>query len=289
MFTLAHISDIHLGPLPKPRLRELASKRVTGYLNWRLNRQRTMGDSPLDRLVTDMLAQEPDHIANTGDILNIGLDAEIEAAERWMTALATPERMSFVPGNHDAYLRDTLPKLTARLHPWMGPDNGTRFPYLHRRGPLALIGLSSAVATAPFVAAGRIRKSQAEELAELLAETGKEGLQRVVMIHHPPIHGAAKARKRLYGIDLVQEAIRHNGAELVLHGHTHLPTIHHIVAQNGRKVPVVGVASASQNAGGRRPAAAYNLFRFSEAGLELVTRGLEGPDGTISELRRLQL
>ena len=38
MITLAHISDIHLAPLPPVRWRELLNKRITGYLNWRLTR-----------------------------------------------------------------------------------------------------------------------------------------------------------------------------------------------------------------------------------------------------------
>ena len=39
MFTLAHLSDPHLAPLPKPRLSELLNKRITGYINWRRRRR----------------------------------------------------------------------------------------------------------------------------------------------------------------------------------------------------------------------------------------------------------
>ena len=39
MFTLAHLSDIHLAPLPDPRWQELIGKRLTGYINWRRKRQ----------------------------------------------------------------------------------------------------------------------------------------------------------------------------------------------------------------------------------------------------------
>ncbi|MET0879712.1 MAG: metallophosphoesterase, partial [Tardiphaga sp.] len=34
MFLLAHISDVHLAPLPSPALGDLMSKRGLGYLNW---------------------------------------------------------------------------------------------------------------------------------------------------------------------------------------------------------------------------------------------------------------
>jgi hypothetical protein len=33
-FVLAHLSDAHIGPLPKPLRRELLNKRFTGYVNW---------------------------------------------------------------------------------------------------------------------------------------------------------------------------------------------------------------------------------------------------------------
>ena len=37
-FTLAHLSDPHLAPLPQPRATELLGKRALGYVNWVRNR-----------------------------------------------------------------------------------------------------------------------------------------------------------------------------------------------------------------------------------------------------------
>jgi hypothetical protein len=46
MFTLAHISDIHLGPMPDLSILELMSKRITGYVNWHRNRRKQLfGDT----------------------------------------------------------------------------------------------------------------------------------------------------------------------------------------------------------------------------------------------------
>ena len=53
-FTLAHLSDPHLPPLPKPRFRELAGKRVLGYLNWTRNRHKYYRREVLDSLVGDL-------------------------------------------------------------------------------------------------------------------------------------------------------------------------------------------------------------------------------------------
>mgnify|MGYP000456691290 CR=1 FL=1 len=72
--TLAHLSDPHLGPLPDPKLIQLFSKRILGYLNWRRNRSKIMGSSYLDLLVEDMKARLPDHIAVTGDLSALDLN-----------------------------------------------------------------------------------------------------------------------------------------------------------------------------------------------------------------------
>ena len=38
-FLLAHLSDPHLAPLPKPHWSQLLNKRVTGYINWQRKRR----------------------------------------------------------------------------------------------------------------------------------------------------------------------------------------------------------------------------------------------------------
>lgn len=50
MFYLAHISDVHLSPLPQPSLFELSGKRLTGYLNWQ-KRKSQMAANVLETLI----------------------------------------------------------------------------------------------------------------------------------------------------------------------------------------------------------------------------------------------
>jgi 3',5'-cyclic AMP phosphodiesterase CpdA len=106
-FMLAHLSDPHLPPLPAPRLRDLMGKRVFGYLNWTRNRQKFQRRDVVDALVSDMRAQGPDHIAITGDLVNLALEAEFEPARAWLEGVGAPDRVTVVPGNHDAYVRVT--------------------------------------------------------------------------------------------------------------------------------------------------------------------------------------
>ncbi|HSG96262.1 MAG TPA: metallophosphoesterase, partial [Afifellaceae bacterium] len=191
MFRIAHLSDVHLAPLPEPRLRDLASKRLIGYANWRFNRAREMTAQSLDRLLADMRAHDPDHIVVTGDLANIALYEEFEAARRWLDMLGPPARVTVIPGNHDAYVPGAHRHYRRLWAPWMsgddaGPGEDAHFPFLRRRNSVAMIGVSSAITSRPFMATGRLGRDQAEKLRVLLEETGAEGLARVVLIHHPP-------------------------------------------------------------------------------------------------------
>lgn len=266
MFRLAHVSDPHLGPLPDVRPRDLMGKRVLGWINWRLNRGRGgMRPAVLDALVADLRAHAPDHVAVTGDIVNIALDAELEPARRWLASLGEGRDVSAVPGNHDAYVPGALKRTTESWAAFMRGDRDTgeapRWPYLRRRGPVAVIGVSSAEATLPFMATGRFEPGQALKLAELLDHTAREGLYRVVLIHHPPAKKPIHWAGRLIGAERFREVVQTHGAELVLHGHTHRSTVEWL---NGpiRPVPLVGVPSASRNPGADRRGAGWNLFEI---------------------------
>ncbi|MCB1383651.1 MAG: metallophosphoesterase [Notoacmeibacter sp.] len=285
MFRLAHLSDIHLGPLPEVRYRDLASKRITGYINWHRNRRRHLGEDTLSRVCADIAAHAPDHIALTGDLVNLALDTEIETARLWLEGFGPGRDISVIPGNHDAYVPGALDKACRAWSPWMtgdganAPAGGKAFPYMRVRGQVAIVGVSSARATAPFMATGYFREKQAMRLETMLADAGARGLYRVVMIHHPPLRHATASHKRLFGISLFQKTVLKAGAELVLHGHTHLPTLGWI-RDASRAIPVAGVQAGGQGPGGHKPPAGWNLFEISgQPGAwqtRLTRRAIEG-------------
>jgi 3',5'-cyclic AMP phosphodiesterase CpdA len=294
MFRLAHLSDPHLGPLPEPKVRELMSKRVLGYLNWRLHRGGAMRPAVLDDLVADVRAQAPDHIAVTGDIVNIALDAELEPARQWLGSLGPGTDVSLVPGNHDAYVPGALKRASGVWAPFMVGDgfDHVRFPYVRHRGKAAIIGVSSARASGPFMATGHMDASQALLLSEALTHAGHEGRIRVVLIHHPPIDGATVWAGRLIGAHRFREAIRTAGADLVLHGHTHTSSLNWIEGRDG-PVPVVGVPSASAKPNGSKRGAGWNLFEITGRPgrwqIDQIERGFEKAGSGMVELRRQTL
>ena len=167
-FTLAHLSDPHLPPLPAARLRDLAGKRALGYLNWTRNRHKYHRREVLDALVADMQAQRPDHIAVTGDLVNLALEAEFTPAQAWLESVGPPrtshgrsrQSRRLCP-RHAASFRRRVRGISARRR---AEADGTPFPFVRRRGPLALIGVSSAVPTLPLMATGRLGRAQLDAL-----------------------------------------------------------------------------------------------------------------------------
>ncbi|HVV92474.1 MAG TPA: metallophosphoesterase [Hyphomicrobiales bacterium] len=296
MFVLAHLSDPHLHPVSRPHLRELASKRVLGFINWQTRRHRRHDMDALAALVADLKVESPDHVALTGDLAVVGAQAEYLPARAFLASLGGPDWVSVVPGNHDSYVRATWHHPLLHWSDYMRgdavEDRGLpHFPYVRRRGPLAIVGLSTAVPTAPFSATGRLGRGQAARLRRTLLALAGEERFRVVLIHHPPIAGGHYLR-RLVDAEAVASAIAEAGAELVLHGHEHRPVVAALPGPNG-PVPVIGVPSASAGPNDPTAPGAYNLYAIERVGgawrCTVTTRGFAPGGSTIAERSRREL
>jgi 3',5'-cyclic AMP phosphodiesterase CpdA len=289
-FTLAHLSDPHLPPLPQPRLADLANKRVLGYLNWTRNRHSIHRRDILDALVADLQARRPDHIAVTGDLVNIALAEEFAPARQWLDSVGPPDRVSVVPGNHDAYVAATAPMFDRTFADYISGDDGIAgYPYLRRRDRIAIIGVSTAVPTAPFMATGWLGDAQRARLETLLQSLDSERAFRVLLIHHP-LRSRSRLKRLTDAAELIALLQRHP-VDLVLHGHDHVHDTIRIDTTHG-PIPVVGVPSASAFNDHHRPSAAYNLFAISEGNdgwrCEHSIRGF-GADETIADLQDARL
>ena len=293
MFLLGHISDPHLGPLPSARVHELAGKRALGYFNWHRRRKTIHRGEILSRIVGDLHAQNPDHIAVTGDILNIALPGEFAPSRVWLDTVGPAHDVTFVPGNHDAYVRKAARQWHSHWGDFMKGDTtgADQFPFVRRRGDVALIGLSSAITTAPLLATGKIGTPQLHALPEILDRLRGDGLFRVVLIHHPPVTKPSHRFKRLLDADKFRDVLERHGAELVLHGHDHVNSVVWLAGPE-RQIPAVGVPSASA-AGGEGESASYNLYAIDRSGndwrCELVTRGFRHGGDRIEEIARREL
>jgi 3',5'-cyclic AMP phosphodiesterase CpdA len=292
-FTLAHLSDLHLAPLPEPQWHEILGKRVLGYINWKRKRSLIHQRPILDALIADLRQQTTDHIAVTGDFTNISLPAEFSAAQAWLRALGAPDAVTAIPGNHDAYVTAQRDGLAAACGDYMCGDGAKApaFPFLRKRGQIALIALSSAVPTAPFMATGTLGPAQCAALDTLLQQTA--GLFRVVLVHHPLQHEQGEWHKRLTDEEALQDVLRRRGAELILHGHLHRQMRTPIDGPAG-PIPAIGVPSASSVFDDTHEGAAYNLYRIARVRdswqCEMITRGLTTKGALqVGELQKVRL
>jgi 3',5'-cyclic AMP phosphodiesterase CpdA len=289
-FTLAHLSDPHLPPLPEPKVSELAGKRVFGYLHWRRNRHKYHRREVLDALVSDLRAQNPDHIAVTGDLVNLALEAEFPPARAWLESIGPPDRVTAIPGNHDLYVRATRRRFAETFSEYLGDEakDAAAFPYLRKRGPLTLIGLSSALPTPPLMATGKLGASQLAALERLLAGLSPQTF-RVLLVHHPLRSGSPF--KRLTDSQKLTTLVKRHGVDLILHGHDHVHSTIWIDGPDG-KIPAVGVPSASSLAHGLYPSAAYNQFAIAREGngwrCDMTVRGINDAM-RVREIRQIRL
>lgn len=262
-WVLAHLSDLHLTDPIVDRDEALGVKQRFGLASWRNRRSHLLRGEVLRALAVDLLAQAPDRIAISGDLVQVGIRSEFAQAARWLAGFAPPEQVLLVPGNHEAYAAGTWERGRDAWQDYL-PQALDGTPWQRRLGQVLLIGLSSAAPSLPGLATGTLGKAQLAALEEALAQGAKEQLFRVVVLHHPPV-GVVSWRKRLTDQRRFGAVIARHGAGVVLHGHAHRATLSSLRGAAG-PVPVVGAPAAS--ALDPRPGrmAGYSLLRVTRAG-----------------------
>jgi 3',5'-cyclic AMP phosphodiesterase CpdA len=268
---LAHLSDVHLGPVPAAAIwTDYLNKRAIGYMSWRFRRRKIHDRDVLDAVIADIHRHKPDHVALTGDLVNIALPAEFTQASEWLKSFGLPDWITFVPGNHDAYVETSWETGAGLLADYMTGDMrmpGHRrpdgfalpFPFVRQRRNVALIGVSTAVPQSLRRAGGMLGAPQIEALGVILRDLGEKGFCRILLIHHAPLPGQSIARKALSDAAGLRDIIKSNGVELVLYGHKHAQ-LHNTLETRSGLAHVMGVPSASAGYHEKHPPAGWNLF-----------------------------
>jgi 3',5'-cyclic AMP phosphodiesterase CpdA len=283
IFRIAHLSDLHLTSPIGVRIRDLLNKRALGYLFWRLQRRREHASEILDALLHDLSGLAPDHIVITGDLTHIGLPSEFQQVRQWLETLGSPTDVTVVPGNHDAYVRTPWQDTFALWTPYMASDperqteaqqapSHSFFPSVRVRGYVVLIGATSARPSAPFSATGSLGSQQMDRLGDVLDHTRRQGLFRILLIHHPPMAGIVGWRKRLTDGAAFRGLLARHGVEMVLYGHAHRASVVYL-PDVGSTIPIMGVPSASARGSKPEQRAAYHVYevRPSSHGWEVHT------------------
>jgi 3',5'-cyclic AMP phosphodiesterase CpdA len=297
----AQISDLHLSSLAGVTWRDLANKRLLGYLSWRRKRRFEHRREVLDALREDLRNAQLSQVLITGDLTHIGLPMEFLEVRDWLRQLGRPEQVALVPGNHDAYLKARWDETFALWQEYMAADDlpaGTgdfsAFPTFRVRGDLAFIGLSTACPTPPLLATGTAAAGQLERLPALLTTAAQQGLFRVLYLHHSPLPGVHKWRKRLTNADRVRAVIEERGVELIVHGHGHRAHASSLSTSHGAAA-VFAVPSASAMGLHGADTAGYNCYEVTrtatgwQLGVEARDYSAETGSFTTGKSQRLDL
>lgn len=274
-FTLAHFSDVHLGPVSLADVfGDFRMKRIIGGASWHFRRKGLHLNDNASMLRTDVLAAGVNHICFTGDLVNIAAKAEFTRAAAWLAQCGRAADVSMVPGNHDAYVKvpdETGLGLFQNHMQGDGIASEQQFPYVRLRRNIALIGLNSAVPQSLRMAGGTLGEAQINALSTRLADLGARGFYRVVMIHHPPLPDLAKPRKALTDATALQHVLEEHGAELVLHGHNHTTMINRLKTKTGN-THIIGVPSASMADVPGHTSAQWHAYQVGRAKGQWQTR-----------------
>jgi 3',5'-cyclic AMP phosphodiesterase CpdA len=285
---IAHISDLHVLALAGAVPFRLFNKRATGYANLRLRRHHQHKSEIVRAIATHLAAAKVDHVVITGDVTNLALESEFEAVRGVLDdVLGLPHSaVTIVPGNHDVYTRGAekkrrfsqffAPYLSSDLPHFRTEQPGGHFPIVKLRGPVAIIGLSTALARLPFVASGRLGLAQLLALEKILASPEVQNRTPVLLLHHPIFNPAAwtKMKARLEGLEdaaPLRELLAHVPRGLLLHGHLHR-RIHHKLPTHHGHIDVVGATSASLVHPSPARMAGYNLYEIADDGVITTVR-----------------
>jgi 3',5'-cyclic AMP phosphodiesterase CpdA len=281
---IAHLSDLHvlaLGGLDPVRL---LSKRLLGAVKAFLKKDEYPHEVA-EAAIRDVNAQGVDHVVVTGDLTNLSLESEFSRARALLEGLAHPTtEVSLIPGNHDVYTHgaERASRFERFLSAYIASDHGTsspggHYPYLRLRGEVAIIGLSTAVATPPPFASGRIGRMQLDRLAELLQQPEVTSRFALVLLHHPPVKDvASNILRRLDDARAFRSVIARSRVGLVLYGHEHVAHTRWLPAQGG-EAPCYCAGSTTRVHSKDYKMGRYNIYTVEKGELAGVATRVFSP------------
>ena len=237
---IAHLSDVHI--LDARAGRQARYRFATKLVS--LGQRAVDPHSRKRRLahaVATAKANGADHIVISGDLTEVGEEAEFEQfAEVLHDAGLREDSVTLVPGNHDAYtstdgwakaMRGPLARFAAASAAMAGK--------IVDRGAVAFLPIDTTRFQTIAWSGGVFTKETASVVERRLRDPAFRDRAMVLVVHHPPFH-PVKAMKWIDGLrggaDVLDLLARHPRLQL-LHGHLHR-IFNHIVATS----TVVGAA-----------------------------------------------
>ncbi|HEU4411051.1 MAG TPA: metallophosphoesterase [Polyangiaceae bacterium] len=277
---VAHLSDLHLLGEGEVAPWRYFNKRLTGLVNLKWRRHAVHKPDVARALARELRTRAVEHVVVTGDLSNLALEREFEAARTFFEndLGLDPGRVSVIPGNHDLYTQGSA--RSGRFARYFGPylegdlegvavrHPAGPFPYVRLRGPLAIIGLATALPRPPMFASGALGREQLRALERVLSLGPVRERLPLLLQHHPPHNPVSPFRTLTNGLWDARELralLERMPRGVLLHGHLH-ERVHRRLGSRGGAVDIVGATSASLVHEHEDRIAGFNLYEFDEAG-----------------------
>lgn len=224
--TILHFSDTH-EPAALEQWRALLDKRLFGVLNSTFVRRSRRSRSLLSAAVDHMLKNPPDLALFTGDATSCGQSGEFSRAlQLFQPLLDSAIPFVYVPGNHDAYVRDAscvaaLKQFTLAMSRGSHPLDS--YPFMLDFPLFRLAVIHCARPFNPVLSCGRMSP---ETRQFLLAAAARPHTRPLLCAGHFPllIHASLlHPRRRLYGGAAAADLLKRRRIDLSLCGHIHRP------------------------------------------------------------------
>jgi 3',5'-cyclic AMP phosphodiesterase CpdA len=254
---VAHLSDVHtLEP----------SKRAYGWGLKFVSIHRPLDASGRLRKLARALAAArqsgADHIVISGDLTEMGTEAQFAAFADVLDASGIePERVTLVPGNHDAYTSGS-----GWSRALQGPlaayaKSSARAPgHVVDRADVVFLPLDTSVHQNVAFSGGQLTDEAVQALGERIGDPAFRGKTVAIVMHHPPFLHARRVWQYvdgLRGAARLMDLLVKNPQVQLLHGHVHR-TLDRIIGGLG-KHRVFGAPATVDDVDGRPRVRLYDV------------------------------
>ena len=212
----------------------------------------------LDAIAKALKDDRTDHVIVTGDLTQEGRKREFEAAGTWLRAL--PMRVTAIPGNHDAPVRNLYRRFRS---PWERYERytGLEAEPIEVGEGYVFAGANSARRVRPGLdwSTGALTRRQVDRVTRAFKQ--HPTAVKMVGFHHPvrAIETAARAGKAVVsGADHVVDRLADARVDVMMTGHVHLARVS-TVTDRGWSF-VMSQAGTAVSTRLRGEAASYNVL-----------------------------
>ncbi len=216
-------SDLHIGVFP--HLFQMLNKRALGAFNHFFRRRNRLKAENIIRLAELRPQINPDVTICAGDLGSVGLPEEFERAIE-MLAPFVGDSFFYVPGNHDAYVRGSMPCVKDAIERLNGGrKNAEKAVISLNSNDLKITLINAARPVAYHLSCGVIDVQMQEEISGVSRDGA---LASLAVCHFPAIEKDGSLvgwRHGLRGASFMRDMLTSGRFDAILSGHTHKPYI----------------------------------------------------------------